>query len=97
MNLAILPWHVWAGLVGVALVLLAFFLLQARKLNGNGTIYQLMNGLGALGVLLSLVFGQFNLSAFLLEAAWLLISIYGIVFGFRRRRDARQAHRDDPW
>jgi hypothetical protein len=56
-----------------------------------------MNGLGALGVLLSLVFGQFNLAAFLLEAAWLLISIYGIVFGFRRRRDTRDAHRDDPW
>ena len=93
----ILPWHVWVGLIGVALVLLAFFGLQARKLNGYGMPYQLMNALGALGVLVSLVVGEFNLSAFLLEAAWLLISIYGIVFGFRRRRDARDAHRDDPW
>ncbi len=65
-----LLWHDWAGLVGVALVLMAFFLLQAHKLHGQGHIYQLMNLLGALGILLSLVFGTFNLSAFLLEMAW---------------------------
>lgn len=97
MNLDILPWHVWTGLIGVALVLLAYFLLQARKLHGNAMPYQLMNALGALGVLVSLVFGKFNLSAFLLELAWLLISIYGITFGFRGRRRTRDTHREDPW
>ncbi len=80
-----IPWHEWAGFVGVALVLLAFFLLQSRKLHGNGWIYQLMNALGAIGVMLSLLFGAFNLPAFLLEAAWLAISIYGMLVGWRRR------------
>jgi hypothetical protein len=74
-------WPTIVGLVGTVLVLLAFFLLQARRLHGNGSVYQLMNALGALGILLSLVFGPFNLPAFLLELAWLAISIYGLVSG----------------
>lgn len=82
-------WHDWAGYIGVVLVLLAFLLLQAHKLHGNGLTYQLMNVFGALGVLLSLVFGSFNTSAFVMEAVWLLISIYGIVRGLRLRREKR--------
>ncbi len=76
-------WHDWAGYIGVVLVLLAFLLLQARKLHGNGLTYQLLNVFGAFGVLLSLLFGSFNLSAFVMEAAWLLISVYGIMVGRR--------------
>lgn len=72
-------WTVIIGLIGTVLVLLAFFLLQARRLHGNGLPYQLMNALGALCVAVSLLFGTFNLPAFLLEIAWLAISIYGIV------------------
>ena len=84
MNMA---WYDWTGLLGVAVVLLAFFLLQARKLHGNGTVYQLMNALGAIGIMLSLLLGNFNLPAFLLEAAWLVITIYGMLLGRRIRRD----------
>jgi len=91
------PWHVWVGLVGMTLVLLAHFLLQIRKLHGTGTTYQLLNALGGLGVLVSLVANKVNLVAILLAVVWVLISIYGIVFGFRRNRDARDAHRHDPW
>lgn len=82
-----MAWYDWVGLIGVAVVLLAFFLLQARKLHGNGATYQLMNALGAIGIMLSLLLGSFNLPAFLLEAAWLLISIYGMAVGRRIRRD----------
>ena len=80
-------WHDWVGYIGVVLVLLAYLLLQARKLHGNGLTYQLLNLFGALGVLLSLLFGSFNLSAFAMEAAWLAISIYGIVRARRHRHD----------
>jgi paired small multidrug resistance pump len=84
-------WYDWAGYLGVVLVLLAFFLLQERKLQGHGLVYQLMNIFGALGVILSLVFGAspVNWPAFLMEAAWVLISGYGIVRGVRLRRAAR--------
>ncbi|CAM0998848.1 Permease [Rhodanobacter sp. Root179] len=80
-------WYDWAGYLGVALVLLAFFLLQERKLQGSGLVYQLMNVLGAIGVMLSLGFGSFNLSAFIMQVAWLLIGGYGIVRGIKRRRE----------
>ncbi|MFC5740897.1 CBU_0592 family membrane protein [Dyella tabacisoli] len=84
-------WHDWAGYIGVVLVLLAFLLLQARKLHGNGLIYQLMNVLGALGVMISLLAGTFNTPAFVMQVAWLLIGIYGIVRGVKVRREAREA------
>ncbi|GAB2547395.1 CBU_0592 family membrane protein [Rhodanobacter koreensis] len=84
-----LQWHDWAGYVGVLLVLLAFLLLQAHKLHGNGLTYQLMNIFGALGVMLSLVFGSFNASAFVMEVAWAAIGIYGVVRGAQLRREAR--------
>ncbi|QAU22928.1 hypothetical protein EO087_02090 [Dyella sp. M7H15-1] len=83
-------WHDWAGYVGVVLVLLAFLLLQARKLHGNGLVYQLMNVLGAIGVMLSLLFGAFNAPAFFMQVAWLLIGMYGIGRGMRLRREARE-------
>jgi hypothetical protein len=80
-----LDWTVIVGLIGMLVTLVAYFLLQAQKLHGNGLIYQLMNAVGALGVALSLLFGKFNLPAFLLEAVWLAISIYGIVVARRIR------------
>lgn len=85
-------WHDWAGYIGVVLVLLAFLLLQARKLHGNGFVYQLMNVLGALGVALSLVFGStsMNWPAFLMQVAWIVIGVYGIMHSARARREARE-------
>jgi paired small multidrug resistance pump len=83
-------WYDWAGYLGVALVLLAFFLLQERKLQGSGLVYQLMNVLGAIGVMLSLGFGNFNLAAFVMQVAWLLIGSYGIVRGIKRRREPHE-------
>lgn len=85
-----LMWHDWAGYLGVLLVLLAFLLLQAHKLHGNGLSYQLLNIFGALGVMLSLLFGNFNASAFALEIAWAAIAIYGVSRGMRLRREKRE-------
>jgi paired small multidrug resistance pump len=80
-----IDWTIVVGLVGMIVTLLAYFLLQAQKLHGNGLVYQLMNAVGALGVALSLLFGKFNLPAFLLEVTWLAISIYGMVVARRTR------------
>ena len=80
-----LYWHDWVGLLGVAVVLVAFFLLQAGRLHGTGLIYQLMNAIGAAAVVLSLCF-NFNLSAFVVEMAWVAISAYGIWRGYKYRQ-----------
>ncbi|MBE1162556.1 CBU_0592 family membrane protein [Dyella acidiphila] len=91
-------WYDWAGYVGVVLVLLAFLLLQAHKLHGNGLVYQVMNVLGAVGVMLSLLFGAFNASAFFMQLAWLLIGVFGIGRGARLRREARESgQKTSPW
>jgi hypothetical protein len=80
-----LQWYDWVGVAGTLMVLGGFLLLQAGRLSGTGIVYQLLNLFGAGGVLLSLL-GTFNVSVFLLEAAWMLISGYGIVRTFKVRR-----------
>jgi paired small multidrug resistance pump len=80
-----LHWFDWIGLLGVAVMLWAFFLLQAGKLRGDAFVYQLLNALGAAAVLLSLIH-DFNLSAFVIESCWVAISVYGMLRGMRARR-----------
>ena len=79
-----LQWYDWVGMGGTVLVVAAFFLLQAGRLHGNRLTYQLMNLFGAGGVLISLL-GTFNLPVFLLEAAWVAISVFGIVRSFKHK------------
>lgn len=80
-----LLWYDWVGLAGTLMILAAFFGLQAGRLHGNRLPYQLLNLLGAGGVLVSLL-GKFNVSVFLLEIAWMLISLYGIGRSLQLRR-----------
>ena len=82
-----LAWYDWVGIAGTLMVLVAFFLLQAGRVAGTGIAYQLLNLFGAAGVLLSLL-GTFNVSVFLLEFTWVLISGYGIVRSFKSRPTA---------
>ncbi|HTD28018.1 MAG TPA: hypothetical protein VK660_01375 [Xanthomonadaceae bacterium] len=84
-----LEWWDWVGLAGTASVLLGFFLLQAGKLHGQRIVFQLLNLFGAVGLLVSL-YGKFNLSVFLMESAWALISAYGIVRRMRAGSGAAQ-------
>ena len=83
-------WHEMVGLAGVVLVLLAYFGLQAGKLRGDGVAFQVANILGAGGIAVSLVY-DFNLSAMVIELAWIVISIYGLVRGIRTRAAAKAA------
>jgi paired small multidrug resistance pump len=80
-----LAWNDWVGLVGTAVILLGFFMLQAGRLAGTGLIYQLINLFGAAGILVSLI-GKFNFPVFVLEAAWMAVSFYGIVRSLRLKQ-----------
>lgn len=66
------------GNLGVLSFLIAYFLLQKERVAYNSIYYLGLNLLGSLLLIYSLLF-DWNLPAFLLEAAWALISIYGIV------------------
>jgi len=78
-------WHDLLGIIGVVLILATYMLLQLEKLSATSFLYSVTNGLGASLILVSLIY-EFNLSAFIIEVFWLLISIYGIVRYFSRNR-----------
>ena len=66
------------GLVGVTLILIAYFGSQVEWWQSNSYEYLLANAVGAVLVMISLCF-NWNLSSFVIECFWLLISVYGIV------------------
>jgi membrane-associated HD superfamily phosphohydrolase len=70
-------WFDLVGNVGVLLMVVAYLLLQLEKVSGSAVSYLVLNAVGAVLVILSLKF-RFNLSAFLMEAFWLVISLYGL-------------------
>jgi len=70
-------WNDLAGNVGVFMMVIAYLLLQLEKLSSSAVSYLLLNAVGSLLVILSLLF-HFNLSAFLVEVFWLLISLFGL-------------------
>jgi len=80
-----MSWADVAGLAGVVMMLGAYAGAQLRRLDPVKAPALLMNLLGASLVMVSLVHA-FNLSAFLMEAAWAVVAIYGLVrLAFRRR------------
>ncbi len=84
-----LAWYDWIGIAGTAMVLVGFLLLQAGRVSGTAIWYQLINLFGSGGVLVSLL-GKFNMSVFVLELTWMLISVYGIVRVLKVKNTPRQ-------
>jgi len=71
-------WHDLVGNAGVLLVLYCYLMLQLGRLPARSLSYSVLNGLGAGFILVSLLV-EFNLSAFIVEFVWLLISVYGVI------------------
>jgi hypothetical protein len=80
-------WFDLVGNVGVLLMVAAYLLLQLGRLSSSAASYLLLNAAGAIMVMVSLTF-RFNLSAFLMEAFWLLISLYGLMKPVSAKRAA---------
>lgn len=76
------------GVVGVLLILTAYAGATTGRLDPKRPIALLLNLAGALLILWSLSF-EFNLSAVLMEAAWALVALFGLVrLALKPRRDA---------
>lgn len=73
-----LSWFDFAGFLGVVVIVAAYLLLQLNRLPSTAPAYSLLNAVGAFLVMLSLLF-DFNLAAFLMEAFWFLISLFGLL------------------
>jgi len=65
------------GFIGVLLIVIAYLLLQLDRLPSSALSFSLLNAAGSLLIMLSLVF-KFNVSAFLIEVFWFLISLIGL-------------------
>jgi hypothetical protein len=72
------------GGIGVAILMVTFLLLQLGRIESNTLLYSLLNALGASLITISLLF-DFNLSAFIMEVFWILISLIGVVRTLRMR------------
>jgi multisubunit Na+/H+ antiporter MnhB subunit len=73
------------GIAGVILIVVAYTLLQLEKMDPKDLSFSVLNTLGALLIIVSLLF-DWNLASFLMEFIWLIISLYGIVKYFKGNR-----------
>lgn len=62
-----------AGVAGVFAILVAYYLLQQGKVTAHQPLYLWLNFWGGFAVLVSLLW-EWNLPAFMMEAAWVTIS-----------------------
>jgi hypothetical protein len=65
------------GMVGVVIILIAYYFLSIDRWKSTGMNYQLLNFIGAWLILFSLMF-HWNLSSVVIEIAWLIISFIGM-------------------
>ena len=87
--------HNLIGNIGVVLIVGTYFLVQIGRMSAVQLPYITLNGLGALLILYSLWF-DFNLSAFLIEVIWLLISVLGVGRVLLQRRRTASAKPGPP-
>lgn len=65
------------GWIGMFLIILAYYLLSKKKIKSNEIGYNLLNGIGGIGLLISSVYVRLWPVA-ALNTFWILISLYAI-------------------
>ena len=74
------------GMVGVFMILAVYSLVQLDKMDVKGLFYSVVNAVGAVFILISLTV-TFNMASFVIEIAWLMISLFGIFQAFKRKKN----------
>jgi len=74
------------GLVGVALLIVTYAMLQLDKIDPKGFWYSFNNLIVAILVTVSLVYTP-NLASLVIEFFWFIISVYGIFMFFKRKNE----------
>lgn len=68
----------YVGIVGVVLLLAAYFAISTGRLGSNKMLYQVLNFIAAWLILFSLFF-HWNTPSAIIEFAWIIISVVGMV------------------
>jgi hypothetical protein len=76
-ELVAFAWYDAVGTFGVALLLVAYFLLLSERITSRDLRYSVLNLCGAVLITVSLAY-DFNLPAFIIEIFWMAVSVYGI-------------------
>ena len=71
------------GYTGVAMILIAYSLLQLGSILGDSIRYCLANLVGAILILVSLCW-SWNWPSVVIEVAWILISLFGLIKALRK-------------
>ena len=79
-------WYDIVGSLGVAIIILTYILLQTERIKSESLLYSVLNGLGA-GLIVFSLFYSFNFAAFVVEALWVLISLYGVFRYFFKNKN----------
>lgn len=80
-----LTWADAVGSLGALAVVAAYFATQMRILNSDDLAFPVVNLIGSILIVYSLL-ENFNLASMLIESFWILISLIGIAQFFRLRR-----------
>lgn len=80
-----LTWADVVGSLGALAVVAAYFATQMRILNSDDLAFPVVNLIGSILIVYSLL-ENFNLASMLIESFWILISLIGIAQFFRLRR-----------
>ncbi len=76
--------HDFIGLTGVSIIVTTYFLLQIHKLSSTDIKFSVLNIIGSLLILYSLLF-NWNLPSVIIESFWILISLIGIYKYFKSK------------
>ncbi len=71
------------GMAGVVLLLIAYYQIQTGKVTIDNVSYSWFNLVGSSLIVVSLMV-DFNLSAFAIEVAWIVISLIGLVRYYKK-------------
>jgi hypothetical protein len=66
------------GCIGASIILVAYALLQTKRIYADSFNYLFLNFIGAVLILVSLLYA-WNLAAVAMEFAWMIISLVGII------------------
>lgn len=72
------------GLIGVAIQLVAYWLLASSRLSNNDIRYPIINIVGTSCIVFSVLY-QWNLPSFVSQVVWITISLIGLVRITRKR------------
>jgi hypothetical protein len=73
------------GASGTILIIGTYIILQIGRIKSEQLAYSILNAVGATLIVISLTH-SFNLSAFIVEFFWALISVYGIIKYFLKAK-----------